>query len=58
MTGTWKRRNRPKKISTLPPKVYRPRCTEMTSGDEHYCGCGVRWQLGEDRPECPRKNEK
>lgn len=30
-------------------------CGHRQEGDEHMCpGCGLRWDLREDRPPCPR----
>ncbi len=37
-----------------PKIVIDPKCRAIRDGQEVYCPCGVRWTLGEDRPECPR----
>lgn len=30
-------------------------CTVETQADEKFCaGCGLRWAVGEDKPQCPR----
>jgi len=57
MSKTWKRRNRPTRVREVPAKAFLPRCKTMTSGDEHYCGCGIRWGFDEERPACPKKEE-
>ena len=37
-----------------------PNCRSIRDGDEWYCpqgGCGVRWEVGTLRPDCPLKRK-
>ncbi len=37
-----------------PVRAVAPSCRAIRQSDEVYCpGCGLRWTLGDDRPECP-----
>jgi len=53
----WRRRVLTKKDKAQPIP---PNCRSVRDGDEWYCptqGCGIRWEVGGIRPDCPLKGK-